>query len=84
VKDDLKTLRRFAAAYRSGEYRQVSRSTKVLAALTIAYLMWPIDLIPDFIPVVGYADDAALLALVLRRISGDLERFRAWEESRLR
>jgi uncharacterized membrane protein YkvA (DUF1232 family) len=84
VKGDLKTLLRFVAAYRSGEYRQVSLRTKVLAALTIAYLMWPIDLIPDFIPVVGYADDAALLALVLRRISGDLERFRAWEESRLR
>jgi len=34
----------------------------------LAYLLLPIDLIPDFIPVVGYADDALVVALVLRSV----------------
>ena len=34
----------------------------------LVYLISPIDLIPDFIPVVGYADDAVVLALVLRSV----------------
>jgi uncharacterized membrane protein YkvA (DUF1232 family) len=34
--------------------------------LLLVYLALPIDLIPDFIPVVGYADDVVIVALVLR------------------
>ncbi len=34
---------------------------KVLAAITVAYALSPIDLIPDFIPVLGYLDDLILL-----------------------
>ena len=32
------------------------------------YLASPIDLVPDFVPVVGYADDAVIVALVLRSV----------------
>lgn len=36
--------------------------------LLVGYLLSPIDLIPDFIPVIGYADDAIFAAVALRRI----------------
>lgn len=36
-------------------------SAKILAALTVAYALSPIDLIPDFIPVLGYLDDLIIL-----------------------
>lgn len=36
-------------------------SAKILAAITIAYALSPIDLIPDFIPVLGYLDDVLIL-----------------------
>ena len=45
---------------------------KLLAGLTVAYALSPVDLIPDFVPVLGYLDDVlvlpALIALTVRRI----------------
>lgn len=38
---------------------------KILAALTVAYALSPIDLIPDFIPVLGYLDDLVILPLLV-------------------
>jgi len=49
---------------------------KALAAVIVAYALSPIDLIPDFIPVIGYLDDAILIplgvALVLRMIPAEV------------
>ena len=38
---------------------------KILAALTVAYALSPIDLVPDFIPVLGYLDDLIILPLLV-------------------
>ena len=49
---------------------------KIVAGLTVAYALSPIDLVPDFIPVLGYLDDfiilPALAALTVRLIPADL------------
>jgi uncharacterized membrane protein YkvA (DUF1232 family) len=45
---------------------RVPRRTKVALWLLIGYLLFPVDLVPDFIPVAGHLDDAILVALVLR------------------
>lgn len=42
------------------------RGARLLPGALILYLALPDDLIPDFIPLVGYADDVVLVALVLR------------------
>ncbi len=59
---------------------------KVLGAVTVAYALSPVDLIPDFIPVLGYLDDVlllpALIALTIRLIPTPVwERNRALSES---
>ena len=41
---------------------------KVALGLLVGYLAMPIDLVPDFIPVIGYLDDAALVVVVLRAL----------------
>lgn len=45
------------------------RGVRVRLILLIAYLVFPIDLVPDFIPVVGYADDAVIVGLALRSVT---------------
>jgi uncharacterized membrane protein YkvA (DUF1232 family) len=47
---------------------RVSRPRKLAVAALVAYLAFPLDLVPDFIPVVGLLDDALLVALVLRLV----------------
>ncbi|RFA14983.1 hypothetical protein B7R22_07820 [Subtercola boreus] len=44
----------------------VPRGVRIWLDVLLVYLLLPIDLIPDFIPVVGYADDAIIVALLLR------------------
>jgi uncharacterized membrane protein YkvA (DUF1232 family) len=57
---------------------RVPRRAKLLILALIAYLVTPIDLVPDFIPVAGQLDDAIIVAFVLRKIvrSGDPELLR--------
>lgn len=47
---------------------RVPRRSKLLLAALIGYLALPVDLVPDFIPVIGQLDDAIVVALVLRSI----------------
>ena len=47
----------------------VPRGVRVRLALLLDYRLLPIDLIPDFIPVLGYADDAIVVAIALRSVT---------------
>ncbi|MGW5237543.1 YkvA family protein [Monashia sp. NPDC004114] len=46
----------------------VPRGVRVRLWLLLAYLAVPIDLIPDFIPIIGYADDAVIIVAALRSV----------------
>jgi uncharacterized membrane protein YkvA (DUF1232 family) len=76
------------ALYLASKHPGTPWYAKVLAALIIGYALSPLDLIPDFIPVVGYLDDLILvpagIALLIKIIPGDiLEECRAKAESDL-
>jgi len=47
---------------------------------SLAYLILPTDLIPDFLPGLGFTDDAAVFILAFRQFSQELENFRTWKE----
>lgn len=68
------------AVFAALKMKQTPWYAKVFAALTVAYALSPIDLIPDFVPVLGYLDDLiilpALVALTVKCIPKAI-----WEES---
>ena len=49
--------------------RSLPRGVRLRLLLLLAYLALPIDVVPDFIPVLGYADDAVVVVLVLRSVA---------------
>jgi uncharacterized membrane protein YkvA (DUF1232 family) len=61
--DLLRLLRRLAVD------RSQPAGVRIQLDLLLAYLAVPIDLIPDFIPVLGYADDAIIVTVVLRSVA---------------
>jgi uncharacterized membrane protein YkvA (DUF1232 family) len=60
--DVLRLVRRLAA---DGD---LPRGVRVRLWLLLGYLALPLDLVPDFVPVLGYADDAVVVALTLRSV----------------
>jgi uncharacterized membrane protein YkvA (DUF1232 family) len=60
--DTVRLLRRIGAD------RTVPKGVRLRLYLLFVYLASPIDLIPDFLPVIGYADDAVIVAAVLRSV----------------
>ena len=48
--------------------KRVPPGARALLWLLVAYLVSPVDVVPDFVPVIGFADDAILVALVLRYV----------------
>jgi uncharacterized membrane protein YkvA (DUF1232 family) len=60
--DVLRLLRRLAVD------PSLPRATRLGPAFALVYLALPIDLIPDFIPVLGYADDAIIVTAIVRGV----------------
>jgi uncharacterized membrane protein YkvA (DUF1232 family) len=60
--DVLRLVRRLAAD------RALPRAVRIRLWLLLAYLVSPLDLVPDFIPVIGYADDVVVVAWALRSV----------------
>lgn len=60
----------------TGKYKKVPVGTIAAIVGTLLYVLSPIDLIPDFIPVIGYLDDAAMLALCLNFTKYDVEEYK--------
>jgi uncharacterized membrane protein YkvA (DUF1232 family) len=84
LKERAKRLRADIPALLIGlKSRETPVAAKILAGITIAYALSPIDLIPDFIPVLGYLDDIILLpgliALTIRFSGNDAAEWRAEE-----
>jgi uncharacterized membrane protein YkvA (DUF1232 family) len=60
--DTVRLLRRLAMD------PEVPRAARLRLWLLLAYLACPVDLVPDFVPVLGYVDDAIIAAAVLRSV----------------
>lgn len=78
-KNKIHTLGRMVKAYLAGNYTKIPKRVIVQALATLIYFVWVIDAIPDFILVVGFVDDATVLAWLLSSINTELEAFQKWE-----
>ena len=76
---DLKLLFSIIQDYVKGEYRVVPFWSIAAIVAALLYVLSPIDLIPDFIPVIGLVDDALVIAACLAMVEEDLLKYKDWK-----
>lgn len=67
--------------YINGKYKNVPTGSIIAIIAALLYFLSPIDLIPDFIPVIGYIDDIFVLGLVFSQVKSDLEEYEIWKNA---
>ena len=61
--------------YKKGAYRKVPWYTLAMSASAVFYFLNPFDVVPDFIPGVGFVDDALMVSLAVRALRADLKAY---------
>ena len=78
--NDIKTSFSLIRDWFSGAYDKVPARMIVSLAGALIYLVSPLDLIPDWVPMAGFVDDAAILAFVFQLSKVDLNAYRQWKK----
>ncbi len=58
----------------------LDKSTYLMIAGALAYVVFPIDIIPDFILGVGFLDDAFVIGIVMKKLSDEIAKYRSFKE----
>ena len=81
AKEKMSVLSRLTSAYASGKYREIPWKTVMTILAAIIYFLNPLDLIPDFIPIMCLTDDFGVLVWVYNSIQSEIDKFLTWEKS---
>jgi uncharacterized membrane protein YkvA (DUF1232 family) len=82
--DDGQLLISVVKDYRSGAFREIPFGTMAAIVFTLVYVFNPFDLVPDFIPIIGQIDDAAVVAACLVLVEHDLYTYKLWKDRQAR
>lgn len=82
VKEKFFVLGRMIKAYVLGQYRTIPWKPLLMIAAAVIYFVNPIDLVPDWIPVLGLTDDFGILMTVYASVSTEIDKFLIWEKSK--
>ena len=65
--------------YKNGIYHNVPWFTIASIIVALLYVLNPFDVVPDFIPGIGYVDDLGVFTIALRFVETDLHRYLDWK-----
>ncbi len=77
-KDKLILMFQFLKDVKQKNYTDTPWKTLAAMIFTILYIINPLDLVPDFIPILGYIDDLTVFGFALKLINKDLEIYQKW------
>lgn len=66
--------------YRNGVYPNVPWKLVASIGFAVAYLIAPIDVVPDFIPILGFIDDATVFSLIVSAFQSEIRTYRQWKD----
>ena len=67
--------------YWSGNYKNIPWKLAASVGFAVTYLVSPLDIIPDFLPLLGFTDDAAVFALVISSFQSELDTYKEWKKN---
>ena len=67
--------------YWAGKYTSIPWKLIASTGFAVAYLVSPLDIIPDFLPLLGFTDDAAVFALVISSFQSELDTYKEWKKN---
>lgn len=67
--------------YWSGDYKAIPWKLAASVGFAVTYLVSPLDIIPDFLPLLGFTDDAAVFALVISSFQSELDTYKEWKKN---
>jgi uncharacterized membrane protein YkvA (DUF1232 family) len=79
--EDGKTLVSLIDDFTTGAYRRIPFYDVAVGVAGLLYLIDPVDVIPDFIPEVGYVDDAQVLSISFEMIRDEVDAYREWKNA---
>ena len=79
VAEEFKLLWNLLKDYKSGAYTEVPWKFIAAIGFAVAYLISPIDVIPDFIIGFGLLDDAGIFGLVIAGFASEIEAYKKWK-----
>lgn len=80
--DEVKLFFRLVRDFVMGEYRNVPLGTIVSIVGSLLYVLSPLDVISDLIPVIGFLDDAAVMGLCMKFVHDDVQDYKNWLEDK--
>ena len=81
---DFKELFSMVKDYWKGGYRDVPFWTIGSIVAVLIYVLNPLDIVPDFIPIVGLLDDTAVISTCLAMVGLDLKKYRKWKNKKIK
>ncbi len=76
IKDNMLECINYVRDIISGKYKDYSVAALLSILAGIIYVVSPIDIIPDFLPIAGMVDDAAVFLFIVQSVNGELEKYR--------
>ena len=75
IKDKVYLIIDYLKDISSGKYQDYSAKSLLMLVAGMIYLLTPLDVVPDFLPMMGFADDAAVIAWLFKEMNEELDKY---------
>ncbi len=80
-KKKLKLFIEILRQYHKGNYREIPWRSISAISFTLLYIINPLDIVPDVLPIIGYVDDVSVFMALLSLAEKDLDEYKDWKTS---
>ncbi|MDZ4846693.1 MAG: YkvA family protein [Chitinophagales bacterium] len=77
--EDARLMLSLIKDYWRGDYRKILWFTIAAIVFALLYVLNPLDLIPDILPIVGFIDDALAFSVAFKLVEKDLKKYKEWK-----